>query len=260
MGMHEFVDTPIAVAGLDPSWGNDQCLLTFGLMGMLPNGLYGVQVTEYMNVPIDVQAKDEDGKKIPPDYQIGARVKSECQARGVPAENLGVMAGGNPGVIGHLQVNFGEIFTIQEGGAPSDLPASITDTRPAKEVYDRAVTENYFLLRSLVEGEQLKGLYEEAVNQLCSRIYNEARSTRKISIEKKDDFKPRYGRSPDNAESIIGMCAVARHLGCEPMGVEQRTKGHRPSTAGQTGNSEAELYNDDTNENQQEYESYEEVL
>lgn len=261
-GQHEFISAPTAVAGFDPSWGNDQCLLTFGLLGDIGSNLQGIQITEYLNIPIDVQARDLDGKKIPPDYQIGARVKSECQARGVQAESLGVLSTGNPGVVAWLQVNFGEIFTIQEGGAASELPASISDTRPANQVYDRRVTELYFLLRSFVEGGQLKGLYEEAVNQLCSRLYDEEKSTRRSSIEKKDKFKPRYGRSPDNAESIIAICAVARNLGCEPMGLIQRSHGQRQdlSPSPNDQDNESSLHNDDISANQQQYEEYVEVI
>ena len=220
-GHHTFRSWAEPIAGLDPSWGNDECKLVFGVMGDIDSVFNGIQISENMVVHIDVEARDEKGKRIPPEYQIASKVVAECTARGVKPDHIGIMAGGNPGVIGVLENDWGEIFRVEESGAPSDAPASAADMRPSNEVYDRRVTELYFLVRSLVEGSQLKGLYENAIEQLCSRLLDAKRveRSRRKAIEQKEVFKPRFGRSPDDAEAIIAMCAVARQHGVEPQGI-----------------------------------------
>lgn len=250
-GRHTFMSWAQPIAGLDPSFGNDECKLVFGVMGDISGGLQGIQVAEHMTIQIDVTAKDSNGRTIPPEYQIAHRVMSECQARAIPPTRLGVMAGGNPGVIGVLLQEWGDVVSIQESGAASEAPASTTDPRPANEVYDRRVSELYFLVRSLVEGAQLKGLYDDAIEQLCARLYDIEKSRRRLCIEMKADFKPRFGRSPDDAEAIIAMCAVARDQGVEPAGLLT----NRPQMAiaqdesGEDEKSIAALYDEDTRAN-----------
>lgn len=246
---HEFLTWVKPVAGLDPSMGNDECKLVFGLIGDIPGGLVGIQITENMVIYIDVEARDDKGDKVPVEYQIARRVRDECISRGVPAANLGVMAGGNPGVIGVMDLEWGETTKIQESGAPSDAPASVADPRPSDEVYDRRVSELYFLVRSLVEGGQIKGIYEAAKDQLCSRLLLVNKDSRKRRIEKKEDFKPRFGRSPDDAEAVIAMCTVARGLGLEPAGVDWN-KRQDLDTEEEKEDTEAELHSDDTTENE----------
>lgn len=244
-GKHIFNTYSRPIAGLDPSFGNDECKLVFGVYGDIDGGLTGIQITDSMVINIDVTAKDTDGRKIPVEYQIAHKVMEECQARGIKPDHIGIMAGGNPGVIGVLEREFGEIFRIQESGAASELPASVTDMRPSNEVYDRRVSELYFLVRSFVEGSQLKGLYEDAVQQLCSRLYSTEKSSRRMCIEKKDEFKARFGRSPDDAEAVIALCAVARQHGAEPQGIDVRAR----EVYDEDKQQESDLYDEDTRNN-----------
>lgn len=202
--------TPIGA--VDPAFGGDDCILRFGFMGRLQNGKIGVQITERLVIPVLVDALDRDGKKLTADQQIADRVFDEARKRNVKPLYFGVEATGTGRSIGaFLTQQWGEIIWVESGGKPSMLPASEEDERLAKDVYDRRITELWFSVQAFVRGKQLGGLIREDVEEFCSRTYDYV--NKKYYLEKKEDLKPRLGRSPDSADSVAVLIEVARQRG-----------------------------------------------
>jgi len=70
--------------------------------------------------------------------------------------------------------------------------------------YKNAVTEMYFNIRDNIEMISLLENDSELLPELCKRKYSvDQRSQGVFQIEKKDDFKKRVGKSPDNADALV---------------------------------------------------------
>jgi hypothetical protein len=71
----------------------------------------------------------------------------------------------------------------------------------------------WYQVREFAQAGMLKGLYTEAIVQLCNRQY--LYKGKKISVETKEDVKLSLGRSPDDADALAVLVDVARNLGME---------------------------------------------
>jgi hypothetical protein len=58
---------------------------------------------------------------------------------------------------------------------------------------------------------QLRGLYHDAIIDLCTRTYEHI--GRKIRLQTKDDYKDLYKRSPDHGDAVAGLVDVCRKVG-----------------------------------------------
>ena len=194
--------TPIAF--LDPAFGGDQCVARFGFMGDVEGGKVGILLTDTVVIEAEADSKDEV------DYQIARRFIDECARRTVGPENAGIDATGiGRGVYAITASEWSQrVNRVEFGGGASDLPASADDPRPAKQVYDRKVTELWYSVRELVMAGQLRGMQTAEIVQFCTREYK--RLGRLIRIDTKDECKAKLGRSPDNADAVSGLCHVAR--------------------------------------------------
>lgn len=211
-GKLTFVSKAIPIAGLDPAFGGDKCVLQFGLLGDLQTGKMGVQLTETVEIKTLATSTHEV------DYQIAQAVIAECGKRGVKPEYFGSDATGiGRGVFSHLRTDWGECIRVEFGGLPSEKPASMEDPRPSLEVYDRRVTELWYSCKELLVAGQLKGLAQEAINEFCFRTY-EIRS-RKTKLQTKEEMKKKFGKSPDHADAVAVLCEVARQRGVAPQGM-----------------------------------------
>lgn len=217
-GQLEFDDSPkTPIGSIDPSFGGDKCILRFGQYGTLKDGKKGVQLGDVLEIPINVEAVDADGKKIPAEYQMSSRVMAECKQRGVQPGWFGVEATGiGRGTAAVLTQEWGPVVWIEAEGGATDMPASEEDPRPAKTVFDRRITQLWFNVQAFVKGKQLGGLTEEDCAQFCSRKYDYL--NKKYRLEKKEDLKPRLGRSPDEADAVATMIEVAIQHGLETVG------------------------------------------
>jgi hypothetical protein len=212
-----FAGPTTSIGSIDTGFGGDACVLRFGRLGHVASGKLAVQIDERFVVPILVDAVDENGKRLPAEYQIANFVKPLCDARKVKPHCFGVEATGTGrGAAAVLLQQFGEIVWVESGGKPSDMPASEEDNRPSHQVYDRRVTELWFSVAAFVKGSQLGGLTEDDCTQFCARQYDYV--SKKYILEKKEDLKPRLGRSPDDADSVAVMIEVARQMGMHTRG------------------------------------------
>lgn len=192
------------LASLDPGFGGDACIAAFAVAGDLEDNRFCVAIEEFRDITIDLSLPTAS------DYQVARAFIKECKLRGIQPKHASVLATGTGrGVYAIVCEEWSdEVLKIEEGGAPSELPCSQDDPRPAKDLYDRRVTELWFSVHSFVISGQLKGLNGAAVTQFCNRTWTEV--GRKISLEKKEDYKIRVGSSPNEADAVAGIVEIVR--------------------------------------------------
>jgi len=150
---------------------------------------------------------------------LARRVKLACEARNVRPENFGIDAvGTGRGAAAVLATLWSQEINKYDGRmAPSDDEVLWEDEtgdrgpRTAKEVFDRGATEQWFRVRGLVEGRQLKGLDDDTAAQFCTRTYEVV--SRKNILSTKEDCRTEVGHSPDDADAVVGLCWLARLKG-----------------------------------------------
>jgi hypothetical protein len=209
-GAHTFVSKSVEIAGLDPAFSvdGDGCILRFGYLGDLAGGKQGITLGHRLKVPIKA------GKDIT--YQIANFVKEKCVARGMQPKQLGIdVTGAGKGVADVLEREWGPgVVRVEFGGAASNRPVTEQDSRPANEVYANKVTELWFDMREFLQGGQLKGLDLNTIIEFTSREWEY--SGKKIRLMPKDEVKKVLGRSPDDADAVAVLGAVARAFGAAP--------------------------------------------
>lgn len=197
-----------AVAGLDPGFGGDDCVLVLGSVGDV-QGISGsvIQIEQEVIVQSDATSKESV------DYQIAHQVMALCKAANVRPENFACdSTGTGRGVFAVLHEEWSNrIKRVEFGGAASNLPAAEDDTRPGKEVYDRRVTELWFSARTLLRSGRLKGLSLEIVREFTNRTYDTKRDM--VRIQTKEEMRGQYGRSPDHADAVAVLIDGVRQSG-----------------------------------------------
>ena len=206
-GEHAFITKSTTIAGLDPAFGGDRCILRFAQYGDLEGGLMGLQFGEIINIQLNAKSSE------PIHFQIANKVKSHCISRGCDPEHLAIDASGEGGGLCDIIAKewSSSINRIEFGGKPSDKPVSTEDRRPSYEAYQNRVTELWFSVREWVVRGQIKGLDRETIIELCQRLFDDEK--RKIVVERKVDMKGRTGQSPDLADAAALVVEMARRLG-----------------------------------------------
>lgn len=202
----------ILSAMLDPGFGGDPCLFRTFKRGLDTTDKLRVEMDEIIHIPI--QANDATN---PAEYQIAQKVMELCKARGIPPDEFIIgSTGTGRGAAAVLQREWSpNIHTCEEGGAASDLIVSEENPKPAKEQFDRRITELHFSIREFVEADMIRNLDLDTANQLCSRKY-EIKGTgagKRLSLEKKEDMKARGLRSPNESDSLAFGIDMLRNKG-----------------------------------------------
>lgn len=202
-----FRNNAVKIAALDPAFcGGDRCILRFGRLGRTMGGVTSLMADELVHISPNAASSE------PVHYQIADRVISECQKRGVKAENFGMDATGEGGGLADIITKtWGNIVRVEFGGKPSEKPVSDEDSRPSSEVYDRKVSELWFSVRKWAIMDRLGGVDVDTLKELCSRMFSDEK--RKIIVETKTEMKKRTKRSPDLADAFVILVEVARQLG-----------------------------------------------
>jgi hypothetical protein len=86
--------------------------------------------------------------------------------------------------------------------------------RPARELYDRRVTELWMVIREFVEAEMLKGIDNLTARQLCSRkiFVKGTGQGKRQAIEKKEEML----KSPNDADALAFALDLCRTKGIFP--------------------------------------------
>lgn len=193
---------------LDPAFGGDRCIFRTFKRGIDTTGKLRILLDEVIVIPINA-----GDKKTPPEYQIAYATKALCEARGIrPDEFIADSTGTGRGVIAVLQREWSpNINTCEFGGAPSSMPISDENPKPANEEYDRKVTELWFSLRVFIEADMIRGLDVATAIELCQRRFEV--KAKKTCIEKKEDMKARGAPSPDLADALVTGIHLLRQKG-----------------------------------------------
>lgn len=213
-GTHIFGRKSHIIAGLDPAFGGDRCVLRFAKYGDLRNGLMGVEFTDIVYIQLNTQSSE------PIHFQIAKQVKEACVSRGCEPQHLAVDATGEGGGlcdILHKEWS-SQIRRVEFGGKASQLPTTQEDPRPSHEAYANRVTELWFSVREWVIREQVKGLDHETIIEFCQRMFDDEK--RKIVVERKVDMKGRTGQSPDLADAAALIVEMARNLGAGRLNIK----------------------------------------
>lgn len=186
---------------VDPGYGGDPCIYRTFKRGFDTSGLFRVEMDEVIEIPIVV-----NDPLNPPEYQIAQKSMELSKARTIPPEEFVIgVAGRGAGTASVLQREWSpRIQTCDEGGACSDMIVSEEDPRPAKEIYDRRVTELWFSIREFIEADMLRNLDDATVLQLCQRKHapKGGGQGKRTSLEKKTDMKDRGVPSPNEADAL----------------------------------------------------------
>jgi len=189
------------VAGLDPGFGGDRCVLRFAKVGTA-NDKVSILFGDVIHISPNAQLTE------PVHYQIANRVKEECSQRGVPPDKFALDSSGEGGLADILTREWGVVHRVEFGGSASTIPVSDEDSRLCNEAYDRKVTELWFSMRKWVVEERVGGMDIETLQEFCARMFDD--SKRKISVETKTVMKQRTGKSPDLADAAVVLLDLVR--------------------------------------------------
>lgn len=232
---YTFFGEVIDIASLDPAFGGNACMYVHGRMGRLADGRMAIQILNHEEIKPSAIILEEK------DHQIAKTFIEFCKRDGVSARRCGTDATGiGRGVYSHLVHEWSpDVYAVEFGGCASDRPASSVDPRCGKDVYTNQVTELWWSVRDAVVGEQIRGIYPEAISEFCAREYTMV--SRRYKVIPKEDCAALYGRSPDNADSISVLVEVARRLGLSLGGAPQPFSGKTWwDSAAELGDIEAE--------------------
>ncbi len=214
-GKFTFLSRATNIAALDPGFGGDDCVLRTAKLGDLGDGRTAIQLMNTHRLTIRLLPTT------PIVNQIVAQTKAICEAEGISPSHLGIDSTFRGGTlaIAFSQDWSSDIIPIECGGAPTQSPISEQDPRPAKDVYDRYITELWFNVREFAVHGLLRGMEMEECRQFCRRQYQEKGKPTKSILDTKKEYKSKNGsQSPNEADATAILVAVAKKLGATASG------------------------------------------
>jgi hypothetical protein len=223
-GKHQFDGNSFQIIGaFDPAYGGDRACLRFAKLGTLTvetdpmnpmSSTWGIELLPPIILPINPHSKN------PVHYQLAEQLRRECEkvttAPGIydscPPENLGVDDSGEGGLCDILYRTWSpRIIRIEFGSAASEEPCSLEDIRPACEVYRNKRAEMFFRARGVLDSGQLKGIDQETAIELTTLEFDDSKE--RIVLTSKKDYKTKFNKSPDLADTVAMLIEVARRKG-----------------------------------------------
>jgi hypothetical protein len=185
----------ISCALLDPAYGGDNCCIRRMDYGLDVNMQMKVLFHDPVHLTINAGLRDS-----PEEYQVAEQSMEFAKRYGILPENfIGDSTGTTGGALAVLRREWSpNVNECSFAGLPSDYPVSEDNPVPAKQEYDRKVTEIYFRFREYVEADMVRGLDNVTAAQFCSRLFTIR--NRKTVLEKKEDMKGRGLASPDESD------------------------------------------------------------
>lgn len=214
---HTFTGRNFTIIGaFDPAFGGgDRPALRFGKLGELAEqGKWGLEWSNPFIVELNSASSNPIG------YQLAEGVRRICDSfRWGDAtytclpENLGIDATGAGATLCDIMQRTwsARIIRIQFGSSASEDSCSPEDIRPSNEVYRNKRAEMYFRAWDALNHHQLKGIDKDTAAELCTIEYDDSKSL--IKIQDKAEYKEKFGKSPDLADSGIMLLEVARQKG-----------------------------------------------
>ena len=149
------------------------------------------------------------------EQQIVVNAFEFLERYGVPVKNFGFDGSLRASIVQEFDSVIGtEVIAIDPLGESTSRIAN-TRGEMASDLYKSFATETWFAAGDIARAGQLRGaeMLTVAISQLCRRTWSYQGALKRI--EKKDDFKKRLGRSPDEADTFVGGIEVARRRGFE---------------------------------------------
>jgi hypothetical protein len=208
------------LAGLDASYGGDRCVGGYAEFGECSDGQIRLMFHPPHIVPVRVSKSDTPMAE---EDQISDYEKNFCQTHDVPPQNFFHDSTGRGSLGTSLSRKWSSACNpIEFGGAPTKRPVTMdtfivdkkTNIKRLKrcdEHYVKFVTELWYSLRFAIEADQIRGLPEDVMNELCMRNWEEING--KKSVETKEDMKDRTRKSPDLGDWAAIILEGARRLG-----------------------------------------------
>jgi len=203
-------DSFTPVAGLDPGFGGDRCILQIGKVGYALDGKLVIQFEDPIQIPIDATSTE------PVLYQIVTAGVAKLLDYNVDPKHLAIDDSGPQSVADAFAKAYGlSLLRVSFGSRPTKLPVSVYNANPADMWYADRTTELAFSIREYAQYGQIRRFPKEALREITRRVVLPKRPRR---LEPKKDFKKSTGlRSPDYMDACGLACAVAREvLGLAP--------------------------------------------
>jgi hypothetical protein len=243
-GYDEFVwdgASPTTCAFCDPGFGGDPCRIGAFRFGnariQTTDGQYytgpifePVGPIETIRIDTTLQATDEWVRRVmevtggdlvirrdafvTPEQQIAIACSDFLTRHNVPKSHFGYDGSMRASIVHEMVAILGtSVISMDFGGKASDRAINVKGTLADAE-YFNFVTEMYFAFASLVQAGQFRGgdLVPAAIAQIVRRPWS-ITGTRK-QIQPKEKYKQaNQGRSPDDADTLVGALEVATRLG-----------------------------------------------
>lgn len=215
-GRHKFTGNNFKIIGaLDPArTGGDRPALRFAALGEVEGGDWGIELMPPILIPLDARSTN------PIDFQLVEQVRREAEhvryhnvVTQCRPENLAVDAtAGGADLVDIMQRMWSsQIIRIVFSAAASTEPVSHEDSRLCKDIFMNMRAEMYFRARHAVDSHQLKGIDAETAREICTIDFDDTKKL--LKIVSKDDWRKRYGNSPDLSDTVAMIGCVARMRG-----------------------------------------------
>lgn len=214
------VDEPINFRGhttlcafLDPAFGGDAAIIRTGKVGTMMDGRMGLLLIDRHEIAVAVLT-GEGEQVAEPDLQVAQGFIELCKDLGIKPENTGIDATGTGrGCYAFVSTLWSpEVMRFEAAARPGDQPVMDGDSRPAKDTLQNRITESWIFAASLIRSGQMKGLWPNDKLEFTTRKLETRKLFRnKHRLEDKEEFKVRYGHSPDDADAVAGLADLARN-------------------------------------------------
>lgn len=208
------------IGATDAAYGGDRCVGGHAEFGRCMDGKIRLQFYPPHIVPV----RSKSGEPMAEEDSISAYEKNYFESQEVKPENFFHDSTGR----GSLGTSLSRIWSskcnpVEFGGAPTKRPVTMdtfTDDKKTgehrlkrcDEHYFKFVSEMWFSLRYAIEADQIRGLPEDVMNELCSRIWERVAND-KIAVESKLEMKERTRKSPDLGDWAAIILEGARRRG-----------------------------------------------
>jgi len=208
------------VFGCDPAFstGGDRCVLRPAKYGTSKDGVFTIKLED----PILIQLRASSDKTLT--IRLRDDLIKKLAEFGATVDNLAIDSTSSHSALADIldQESQCRCHRVYFGGAASDNPISKSDPIKCSQAYANRVTELYYVFRQFVMGDQIRGLDDDGIKELCSRrlddrIIDKGDDVKQVKIENKKKFKKRAGRSPDIADAtVIVVDYIRNRLGVVP--------------------------------------------
>lgn len=146
--------------------------------------------------------------------------KRIAESKGIPPKNIAVDTSSLDPIAGHFRDNWSrEILFVDFNGSPSDKTFNSTEKnedgelKTGKEIFDRRVSELWFIGKEFLRNKQLAGISQATAVEMSKRQY-ETKNGKK-SVEPKTKMKERNkGISPDSFDAVcVGIELLRQRFG-----------------------------------------------